>query len=123
VSHGFHARLDLLARHGLDGRERDPGAWAGSPTELPPIHRASTPDAVRSVVAAGADVEARHDGRSALHQAAFMDDVELVRALLGAGADPEARDDTHRTRPLEWARWARAREAEQVLEPVTTTYG
>lgn len=123
VSHGFDARLDLFARYGLDGRERDPGAWAGSPAELPPMHRASTPDAVRSAVAAGADLEARHDGRTALHQAAFLDDVELVRALLGAGADPEARDDTHRTRPLEWARWARATEAEQVLAQVTATDG
>lgn len=111
--HGFVHRLELLEAHGL--------LTGARPREvLLDIHRAATPEAVTEAVGAGAEVDARRDGRTALHQAAFMDDVELVRALLGAGADPEARDDTHRTRPLEWARWARAREAEQVLAEVTT---
>ena len=74
---------------------------------------------MREAAARGDDLEARHEGRTALHQAAFMGDVELVRALLDAGADPEARDDVHRTRPLEWARWARAEDAVRVLEGVT----
>ncbi|GAA2497821.1 hypothetical protein GCM10009858_40170 [Terrabacter carboxydivorans] len=114
--HGFVHRLELLAVHGL---------LAGPPSgpEQSDIHRAATPEAVAAAVAAGAGVDERPDGRTALHQAAFMDDVELVRALLAAGADPEARDDTHRTRPLEWARWAHARAAEQVLAEVTATDG
>ena len=107
VSHGFDARLDLLARYGLDGQEREPGARDGSLTELPAIHRASTPDAVRSAVVSGADVEARHDGRTALHQAAFLGDVELVEALLATGADPLAEDDAHGSTPAGWAEWAR----------------
>lgn len=115
--HGFRHRLALLAEHGLVPDEPvSDGSASDGPTD---IHLAATPDAVRAAVAAGADVDARRGGRTALHQAAFMDDVELVSALLEAGADPEARDHEHRTRPMEWARWARAAAAERVLEPVT----
>jgi hypothetical protein len=121
-AHGFHERLALLAEHGL---VPDHVVGAGGPAEraadepAADIHLAASPEAVRAAVAAGADVDARRDGRTALHQAAFMDDVELVQALLGAGADPEVRDHSHGTRPLEWARWARAAAAEALLRPVT----
>ncbi|MGO4598959.1 hypothetical protein [Terrabacter sp. 2RAF25] len=116
--HGFGDRLALLAEHGLVRTEpaTDGGTLTGTP---PDIHRAATPAAVSAAVAAGADVDARRDGRTALHQAAFMDDGPLVQALLEAGTDPEARDEEHRTRPLEWAGWARAAAAQRVLEPVT----
>jgi hypothetical protein len=90
--HGFAARLALLVAHGL----ADPAVTA----DLPP---ARVPD-----------------GRTALHDAAFMNDVEHVRALLSAGADPEARDAVHGTRPYEWALWARAADAAAVLREVTT---
>jgi hypothetical protein len=121
-AHGFHERLALLAEHGL---VPDHVVGAGGPAEraadepAADIHLAASPEAVHAAVAAGADVDARRDGRTALHQAAFMDDVELVQALLGAGADPEVRDHSHGTRPLEWARWARAAAAEALLRPVT----
>ena len=114
--HGFVQRLELLAAHGLH-------AGPPSPQDRLDIHHAATPEGVLAAVAAGAEVDARREGRTALHQAAFLDDVALVRALLRAGADPEARDETHRTRPLEWARWARARGAEEVLAQVTTKGG
>ncbi len=112
ADHGFADRLELLARHGLSLES----AWAAhqpnrvaerAPSPLPVIHRAATPAAVRAAVAEGADVNARHDGRTALHQAAFMGDAELVTALLAAGADPQVRDDAHGTTALGWAQWAR----------------
>jgi len=90
--HGFEHRLGLLVAHGL----ADPSVTA----DLPPAH---VPD-----------------GRTALHDAAFMDDVDGVRALLASGADPEARDTVHGTRPYEWALWARADDAAAVLREVTT---
>ena len=49
-----------------------------------------------------------------------MNDVELVRALLDSGADPEARDAVHRTRPYDWAVWARADDTAAVLREVTS---
>ncbi len=93
--HGFTDRLALLVAHGV----ADPAVTAV--TGVAPTPRAP-------------------DGRTALHDAAFMDDVEQVRALLDAGADPEARDAVHATRPYEWAVWARADRAAAVLREVTS---
>ncbi|WP_323097755.1 ankyrin repeat domain-containing protein [Intrasporangium sp. YIM S08009] len=90
--HGFEHRLALLVENGL----ADPSVTAN----LPPVQ---VPD-----------------GRTALHDAAFMDDVEQVQVLLDAGADPEAHDAVHGTRPYEWAVWARADDAAAVLREVTT---
>ena len=106
-AHGFTARLALLARHGFDTSTRPAEASHGRSARLPPIHRAATPDAVRAAAAAGADVDVRHDGRTALHQAAFLGDVELVEALLTAGADALVGDETHGSTAAGWAEWAR----------------
>ena len=117
-SHGFDDRLAArLGRTRSRARPRHPGdAATRHPSGLDACGRARG----RGVRCGR---RARRDGRTALHQAAFMDDVELVRALLEAGADPEARDDVHRTRPLGWARWARAEAAGRVLASVTRTTG
>ncbi|WP_020145094.1 ankyrin repeat domain-containing protein [Terracoccus sp. 273MFTsu3.1] len=131
-SHGFVDRLELLAAHGLvpDGAaDLTPddvlgddvpvtGPWPGDPT-VPDIHRAATPEAVRAAVAAGARVDSLRDGRTALHQAAFMDDVELVTALLEVGADPTVVDAMHGTTPYRWALWARGERAAAVLRGAT----
>ncbi|MPY93999.1 MAG: ankyrin repeat domain-containing protein [Acidimicrobiia bacterium] len=59
-----------------------------------PGHYPNGPAAVRLLVAAGADVNARFTGphtETRLHWAASSDDVDVLDALLDAGADIEAR--------------------------------
>ena len=57
--------------------------------------------AVRSLLAAGADVDApRGDGMTALHWAAQHGDAATARRLLDAGADPEAATRLGRHTPL-----------------------
>ena len=89
ASHGFASRTALLAAHGF------------TTTEVP--------------ARAAVDVDALVDGRTALHQAAFMGDLVLIRALLDAGADPAVVDAQHGTTPAGWAQWARQDEAERLL--------
>ena len=127
-AHGFVDRLELLVAHGLatEGSEHlapgdvvgdgipVTGPWPGDP-RVPDIHRAATPEAVRAAVAAGARVDSLRDGRTALHRAAFMDDVDLVTALLEVGADPTVVDAMHGTTPYRWALWARGERAAAVL--------
>ena len=107
--HGFDDRVALLARHGF---VLSPGASA---RPVPGIHRAATAAAVRAAVAAGAHVDARHHGRTALHQAALLGDLEVIAALLEVGADHTRVDREHGTTPLEWARWARNEAAADLL--------
>ncbi len=102
-AHGFVDRLAAPRRP----RPRDTGSsawppatswatasrhrpWPGDP-RVPDIHRAATPEAVRAAVAAGARVDSLRDGRTALHQAAFMDDVELVTRAARRRRRPDRR--------------------------------
>ncbi|WP_404391510.1 ankyrin repeat domain-containing protein [Humibacillus xanthopallidus] len=89
ASHGFASRTELLATHGF------------TMTEV------TTPAAI--------GVDDLRDGRTALHQAAFMGDLDAIRALLEAGADPTVTDAQHGTTAADWAQWARQEEAEQLL--------
>ncbi|MFT4218592.1 MAG: ankyrin repeat domain-containing protein [Micropruina sp.] len=75
------------------GRRHPPG----------PLDRIGTPSAVAEAAARGIDLNALVDGRTLLHQAAWIGDVEMVRALLDAGADPDFTDLEHGTTPLAWA--------------------
>ena len=83
------------------------------------IHRATTPDAVRRIATAGFDVDARHAGATALHQAAWNGDLALVRALLDVGADPGARDARFGGTPLGWAEHGYQEAARELLAAVT----
>ena len=83
------------------------------------IHRATTPDAVRRIADAGFDLDARHDGATALHEAAWNGDLAMVRALLDVGADPGARDDSFGATPLGWAEHGYQEAACELLAAVT----
>ncbi len=51
-------------------------------------------DAVRGLLQAGADVDSRQpDGATALHWAAYLDDLDAADLLLGAGARPDAANE------------------------------
>jgi ankyrin repeat protein len=101
ASHGFTHRTALLAKHGFtSGAARDLG---------------DPPDRGHPGLEEGADLDALRDGRTALHQAALMGDLDLIRHLLESGADPRVVDATHGTTPAHWAQWARHDEAEQLL--------
>src|SRR5262245_17982314 len=66
---------------------------AGNPvqTRLPDAAMQGDMDSVRSLLAQKIDVnEAQGDGMTALHGAAFRDDMEMLKVLLGAGANPKA---------------------------------
>jgi hypothetical protein len=112
-AHGFDRRLALLARHGFA-----PAVSTG-PRPGPSVHAAGSPEAVTAAVDAGADVDAFEEGHSALHQQAWIGDVEMVRALLAAGANPYLIDREHGTTPLAWAEYARQAETAAVLRSVT----
>ena len=118
--HGLTDRLALLAAHGFtDGTSPDePSPWREQ-RPLPAVFAAATPLGVRRVVSEGADPDARAHGRTLLHHAAWIGDVELVTALLDVGADPQALDDTHGSTPLGWAEWAYADATAALLRPVT----
>jgi ankyrin repeat protein len=66
-------------------------------TDGPPLiaaARLADDDAVRALLADGADVNTRYgDQTTALHWAAHRDAAELVAVLIGAGADVNAADD------------------------------
>lgn len=93
AEHGFTGRLDLLARHGID--------VAGVDVVAPLF-----PD----------DPNALDDeGATALHQAAWAGDLELIRRLLDAGADTTMTDRRFGSTPLAWAEHAYQTEAADLL--------
>jgi ankyrin repeat protein len=101
AEHGFADRLELFARHGVDVsgvRLRDARAL---------------PD----------DVNAKTDGRTPLHEAAWDGDLERIEALLAAGADLTVTDDVHGGTPLDWAEHAYQEEAAALLRRHTPGAG
>lgn len=117
--HGFTDRLRLLAEHGFTDGTDGRSPWTRRRPTLPQ-DLIGTPAAVVEAVATGIDLDRLVDGRTVLHQAAWIGDVELVEALLAAGANPDLVDADHHTTPLAWAEWAWADATAAVLRPVTS---
>lgn len=93
AQHGFAARLDLLAEHGID--------IAGVTVTV-----LTVPD----------DPNARDgEGATPLHHAAWAGDLDLIRTLLDAGADRAVVDLRYGTTPREWAEHAYQPKAERLL--------
>ncbi|KAK0703883.1 ankyrin repeat-containing domain protein, partial [Lasiosphaeria miniovina] len=92
----------MVEQGGCSVEERDSDGYT------PLIHaagysRGDSAETVRVLVELGADVEARiHDGRRALHFAAFKNQPRCAVELLRLGADIEAEDDSGWT-PLHFA--------------------
>ncbi|WP_273733874.1 ankyrin repeat domain-containing protein [Mycolicibacterium septicum] len=93
AEHGFTGRLDLLARHGIDVSGVDVVA---------PVF----PDDPNAL---------DEEGATALHQAAWAGDLELIRRLLDAGADTTLLDRRFGSTPLAWAEHAYQTEAADLL--------
>ncbi|MGV0739439.1 ankyrin repeat domain-containing protein [Mycobacterium syngnathidarum] len=93
AEHGFTDRLDLLARHGIDV------AGVDVVTPLFPDDPNTLDD----------------EGATALHQAAWAGDLDLIRRLLDAGADPTITDRRFGSTPQAWAEHAYQTEAAGVL--------
>ncbi len=87
----------LSAARFLLAQGADVDAVARNPSAVRPLHSAAaTRDAriVRTVLAAGADPDAKQaGGHTALHSAVLHGNVPMAVALLSAGADPVARND------------------------------
>ncbi len=92
-----HARaVDLLL-----GRGGEINTKARHPFGVTALHAAMAgpdPEIARTLIAAGADVNAtQNSGETALHEAAFSGYVELAKLLLEHGADRSAVDSKGRT--------------------------
>ena len=59
--------------------------------------------AVKQCIAAGADINAKIGGWTALHHAANVGNKEIVELLIANGADVNAKDDRMVWTPLHWA--------------------
>ena len=72
-------------------------------------------EAVKQHLAAGADVNAKHEtGGTPLHEAAHKDHGEIVELLIAKGADVNTRDDVGKT-PLDWAATKSKKETADLL--------
>jgi hypothetical protein len=74
------------------------------------------PAAVTLLVGLGFDVDAR-DRATALHEAAYRGDDDMVRLLLELGADPTIEDAEHHSTPRGWAEFAGHASTAALLPP------
>jgi ankyrin repeat protein len=97
AARGDKAAVDALLRRGaIPAATATRGGWT-------PLHSAANADIARSLLAAGADPNARDAGAATpLHWAAGTGKLEVIDALLEGGASLDSQDGEGRT-PLWWA--------------------
>ncbi len=140
VVFGMTAIVDLLVTAGAVVHTIVEAAGAGDPGDFltPDTPAADRARALRAAavnerlavidqfLAAGTPIDAKIDGSTALHGAAWEGKARSVRHLLARGADPIQRDTDHEGTPLDWCRhrhafvgdrWGHA-EVEHILEPL-----
>ena len=71
-------------------------------------------DAIPRLIDLGFTVDGR-DGRTPLHHAALVGELDTIELLIGRGADLSARDSVYQATPLEWARFFDQAEAVALL--------
>jgi ankyrin repeat protein len=74
-------------------------------------------DALRLLVDVGCDLNPT-ERRTALHDAAFHGQLDLVKTLMELGADPSVRDPDHNSTPLGWAEYAGQHDVARYLSSI-----
>ena len=100
VAAAARGQLDVVSL--LLARGADPSGRGSLGLEAP-LHVASSPEVVRALVAAGADLAGEGPGGTPLHYAAVNGTPKVIAALLAAGADPDARRKRDGWTPLRLA--------------------
>ena len=92
------AQIKDLVKEGADVNAKNAGGWTPLSTAALKGHT----NAVKGLIAAGADVNATSESYTPLHEAASYGRSDVVKALIEAGADVDARDGNGRG-PLQFA--------------------
>jgi hypothetical protein len=111
VYYGMSAIVDILVAAGARVHGIVEQAGAGLlpdrlPVDLAPALRAAAVctrlSTIDRLLDAGADIDAKIDGGSCLHWAAWQACAASIEHLLARGANPDLRDDEHGMTPAQW---------------------
>jgi hypothetical protein len=100
------AAISGIVQHAGVGRIPEPMLRTASPADLVAALRAATScgrlETADRLLEAGVGVDAKTEGGSCLHWAAWQANAAGIEHLLGRGADRELRDDDHDLTPAQW---------------------